>query len=272
MPALSRDMDTPSKILFVVEGERTERLLVNRLSEVFEVSSEIFAVRGNIYKLYQAVKDDPFSGIVEVLSEMTDCESDKAILANVFTDVFLVFDCDAQHTMNPDEAHSMTAREIAVRNMGIVREMAERFDESTDPERGKLLVNYPMVESFRDCDDFFDMSYADAAVAVDSLRSYKNHVATRRLVRFHIKDYSPTNLSDLIRMNVFKLNKIVRGSFGACPYGEFLSINDQREIAKKESDLVRQDSVVSVLNTLLFFPLEYFGNANGFYDKVIEMP
>lgn len=196
-------MDTPSKILFVVEGKRTERQLVNRLSEVFEVSSEIFAVRGNIYKLYQAVKDDPFSGIVEVLSEMTDCESDKAVLANVFTDVFLVFDCDAQHTMSPDEAHSMTARKIAVRNMGIVREMAERFDESTDPERGKLLVNYPMVESFRDCDD---------------------------------------------------------------------SINDQREIAKKESDLVRQDSVVSVLNTLLFFPLEYFGNANGFYDKVLEVP
>ena len=75
-----------------------------------------------------------------------------------------------------------------------------------------------------------------------------------------------------IRMNVFKLNKILRGSFGACPYGEFLSINNQREIAKKESDLVRQDSVVSVLNTLLFFPLEYFGNAKGFYDKVIEMP
>ena len=198
MPVLLRDMATSSKILFVVEGERTERQLVNRLSEVFDVSSEIFAVRGNIYKLYQAVK--------------------------------------------------------------------------TDPERGKLLVNYPMVESFRDCDHFFDMSYADAVVTVESLRAYKNHVASRRLVRFHIKDYLPTNFSDLIRMNVFKLNKIVRGSFGACPYCDFLSINDQRKIAKKESDMVRQDSVVSVLNTLLFFPLEYFGNANGFYDKVLEMP
>ncbi len=265
-------MDTPPKILFVVEGEKTERQLVNRLSEVFDVSSEVFAVRGNIYKLYQAVKDDPFSGIVEVLSEMTTCESDKAILANVFTDVFLVFDCDAQHTMDPDEAHSMTAREIALRNMRIVREMAERFDESTDPERGKLLVNYPMVESFRDCDDFFDESYADATVAVDLLRTYKNHVASRALVRFHIKDYLPANFRDLIRMNVFKLNKILRGSFCACTYGDFLSINDQMKIVSKESDLVRQDSVVSVLNTLLFFPLEYFGNAKGFYDKVLEMP
>ena len=265
-------MATSSKILFVVEGERTERQLVNRLSGAFNVSSEIFAVRGNIYKLYQAVKDDPFSGIVEVLSEMTDCESDKAILANVFTDVFLVFDCDAQHTMNPDEAHSMTAREVAVRNMGIIREMAERFDESTDPERGKLLVNYPMVESFRDCDDFFDMSYAGAVVEVDSLRSYKNHVASRRLVRFHVKDYTKGNICSLIRMNVFKLNKILRGRFEACPYGDFLSNNDQRKIAKKESDLIWQDSVVSVLNTLLFFPVEYFGNANGFYEKVLEMP
>ena len=80
-------MGNTAKILFVVEGERTERLLVNRLSEVFDVPSEIFAVRGNIYKLYQAVKDDPFSGIAEVLSEMTDCEADKAILTNVFTGI-----------------------------------------------------------------------------------------------------------------------------------------------------------------------------------------
>ena len=234
MLVLLRDMDITPKILFVVEGERTERQLVNRLSETFDVSSEIFAVRGNIYKLYQAVKDDPFSGIVEVLSEMTDSEADRAILANVFTDVFLVFDCDAQHTMNPDEAHSMTAWEIAVRTMGIVREMAERFDESTDLERGKLLVNYPMVESFRDCDDFFDMSYTNAVVPVDSLRSYKNHVASRQLVRHHIKDYTPLNFRDLIRMNVFKLNKILRGGFEACSYGDFLSINDQRKIAKRK--------------------------------------
>lgn len=263
-------MGNNSKILFVVEGERTERQLVNRLSKVFDVSSEIFAVRGNIYKLYQAVKDDPFSGIVDVLLEMTDSESDKAILANVFTDVFLVFDCDAQHTMDPDEAHSMTAREVAVRNMGIIREMAERFDESTEPERGKLLVNYPMVESFRDCDDFFDMSYADAVVAVESLRAYKNHVASRRLVRFHIKDFAKDNIQSLIRMNIFKLNKILHGRFEACPYVDFLSMNDQKEIAGKESDLVERDAMISVLNTLLFFPLEYFGNANGVYDEVID--
>ena len=265
-------MGGSSKILFVVEGEKTERQLVSRLSEVFSVSSEICAVRGNVYKLYQMVKNEPFFSIVKVLSEMTGSDADKAILANTYTDVFLVFDCDAQHTISPDEAQRMTAHEIAVRNMEIIREMAARFDESTDPERGKLLVNYPMVESFRDCDDFFDMSYADAAAFVESLRSYKRHVASRRLVRYHIKDYSLNNFRDLVRMNIFKLNKILRGCFDACSYGEFLSINDQGKIAKKESDLVQRGSVVSVLNTLLFFPLEYFGNTNDFYDKILEMP
>ena len=182
-------MDGTSRILFVVEGEKTERQLVNRLSEIFGVSSTVYSVKGNIYKLYQAVKDDPFIGITDILSEMEECsEADRVILSKGFTDVFLVFDCDAQHTICPEESKCMTAFEIAVRNMRLVRKMAERFNESTDPERGKLLVNYPMVEAFRDCDDFYDESYSEAIVPVTELGEYKKRVAKRRLVRFHIKD------------------------------------------------------------------------------------
>ena len=147
-------MSDRSNILFVVEGRKRERQLVERLAEVFGFSAKLYTVNGNIYSLYQAVKKDPYAEIVQVLLGMDNSESDKTILANKFTDIFLVFDCDAQHTMNRDEVSSMSPKEIAQRNMMLIGEMAERFDESTDPLRGKLLVNYPMVESFRDCDDF----------------------------------------------------------------------------------------------------------------------
>ena len=71
-------------------------------------------------------------------------------------------------------------------------------------------------------------------------------------------------------MNIFKLNKILSGRFEAYPYKDFLSNTDQMKIAEEESRLVEQNSMVSVLNTLLFFPVEYFGNVNGFYDNVLD--
>ena len=89
-------MSEVSKILFVVEGSKTERGLINRLSEVFGFSAELYTVNGNIYMLYQAVKNDPYAETVKVLADMANSESDKSVLSNVFTDVFLVFDCDAQ--------------------------------------------------------------------------------------------------------------------------------------------------------------------------------
>ena len=48
----------------------------------------------------------------------------------------------------------------------------------------------------------------------------------------------------------------------------FLSLNDQVQIAEAESTLVAERSVLPVLNTLLFFPLEYFGEVGGFYSKL----
>ena len=103
---------------------------------------------------------------------------------------------------------------------------------------------------------------------MESLRDYKQNVGLRKLVRFHVEDYTRDNFRDLIRMNLFKLNKILRGRFETCTYDGFLSMNDQAAIAGEESDLVGRASMVSVLNTLLFFPLEYFGNAKGFFDEV----
>lgn len=262
-------MSNGAKILFVVEGRKTEKELIERLSGVFGFSAQLYTVNGNIYSLYQAVKNDPYAETVRVLDGMANSESDKSVLSNVFTDVFLVFDCDAQHTMSRGEAETMSAYEVACRNMSLIREMAARFDESTDPMKGKLLVNYPMVESFRDCDDFFDLSYGNAEVSVDALKEYKVKVGNKRLVRHHIKDFTKENFQDLMLMNLCKLNKLLAGRFATLSYNDFKRFNDQTQIAAAESALVLERKVLSVLNTLMFFPLEYYGDVRGFYSDVV---
>ena len=100
------------------------------------------------------------------------------------------------------------------------------------------------------------------------MTTYKSRVGGRKLARFHLKDYTEGNFRDLILMNLCKLNKIMRDRFAPCGYEEFLSLNDQVQIAEAESTLVAERSILSVLNTLLFFPLEYFGEVGGFYSKL----
>lgn len=263
-------MSKTQNILFVLEGRDTEKTLVKRLTEVFNFSGTSYTVNGNIYALYQAVKDDPYVNIVDVLKEMQNSESDKSVLSRVFTDVFLVFDSDVHHTHSPNEAHTLSKTQIARRNMEIVVEMVSRFNESTDPSRGKLLINYPMVESFRDCDNFFDESYADARVDVRDLARYKNIVGHRRLASRHVKDFTKENFCDLIKMNIFKLNQILRGEFESPTYDIFVKDSSQDVIAQKETECIERCGCIQVLNTLLFLPLDYFGNKNCFFDGIVN--
>jgi hypothetical protein len=262
-------MRNEQNILFVLEGLKTEKKLVERLKAVFHFPGTVYTVNGNIYSLYQLVKDDPYVNIVDVLKEMKNSELDKEKLNRTFTDVFLVFDCDVQHTQFPREVELLSTTEIAMRNMKILVDMASRFNESTDPSRGKLLINYPMVESFRDCDDFLDMSYADASVNIHNLKQYKKIVGRRQLVRYHIKDFTLENFYGLIKMNILKLNKILRGGFEPMTYESFLQDSVQKVIAEKEAENIKDYDSIAVLNTLLFLPLDYFGNRNAFFDNLI---
>lgn len=54
--------------------------------------------------------------------------------------------------------------------------MAEYFVDETDPSVGKLYINYPMMESYRDCDDFFDENYKSTMVSLPAILSYKKDV------------------------------------------------------------------------------------------------
>lgn len=259
-----------SNILFIVEGLKTERAIITQLSSIFNFKANIYSVNANIYAIYQAVRNDPFANIIKVVSEMSNSESDNTILNKKFTDVFLVFDCDAHHTTNKQEAQELSIQEIALRNINIVIEMAKHFNESTDPEKGKLLVNYPMIESFRDCDDFFDINYSDAYVSIDDIGNYKQIVSTKKLAGKHIKDFTEANFIDLMKMNIFKLNKIINGNFTALDYSNFYLDSNQCTISKHQANLIKTNDIISILNTLIFFPIEYFGNKNKFYENIVN--
>lgn len=133
-----------SKILVLVEGEKTDYKLMDRLLRMYGIaeSHEIVSYNTNIYTLYnQMFRDgDPESvDILQLLKEHESDEAKKKIFDYRYSDILLIFDLDPQ-----DPAFTVDK----------ILEMVSFFTESSD--MGKLYLNYPMVEAFYHMKDIPD--------------------------------------------------------------------------------------------------------------------
>ena len=128
-------------IVIISEGERTEKQIVDKMKEIFfcnEHNKEIqfLPFRTNIYALWNVLKADDFTNIVDVLAER-DPEI-QAVIDRIdkqsISQIFLFFDYDG-HAYSIDKVDA------------IIYEMISAFDNET--ENGKIYISYPMVEAIK---------------------------------------------------------------------------------------------------------------------------
>lgn len=253
-----------SNILIIVEGLKTEPNFFKRLSDVFALKFDIYCLETNIYSLYKKMKEIDFNGdIKDVLSEIHP--SKKEMLAKKFAYTYLIFDCDAHHSRKDE---SRTQEEIVLDNLAKLSEMVNYFVDETDPSIGKLYINYPMMESYRDCDKFFEEDYASAKVSIEELSTYKNRVAKKKLSCIHIDKYTKEQFSSLILQNLYKLNIIHHKIWGKPDYDTYLKCSDSECILSEEKNLIVSEKLLSVINTSLFMITDFYGNRNSFYEDL----
>lgn len=185
------------------------------------------------------------------------------MLSKKFAYTYLIFDCDAHHSRKNE---SRTQEEIVLDNLAKLSEMAKYFVDETDPSIGKLYINYPMMESYRDCDTFFEDDYASAKVSIEELSTYKNRVAKKKLSSIHVDKYTKEQFSLLILQNLYKLNIIHRKIWDKPDYDTYLKCSDSECILSEEKNLIVNEKFLSVINTSLFMITDFYGNRNGFYD------
>lgn len=247
------------KILLIVEGERREADFFHALAEQCGIPVAFYAVGGNISMLYGMMEKEGFTcNVKDLLLERVRDGQDRQILEQNYAETYLIFDCDAQHTQDKREHGTFSDKEIAAHVMARVRKMAEQLNNETDPTRGKLYVNYPSIESYRDADACYDESYRDARVALSDLRRYKALTGRRRLASKRLDSFTRGDFESLMRMNVHKLNAMLGDGWGPCAYAEYRERSEQTTIAGREAASM-QEGFVEVLNTSLFLPLDYFG-------------
>lgn len=247
------------RALVIVEGADLEPRFFTRLAESCGMRLKIVSLRTNVYRLYCKLRDYGFDYSVRVaLRELLGRECPE--LEEDFAYTYLVFDCDAQNRGRVRQGDpEPTLPEIVEANAARLQEMAEYFNDETDPDRGKLYVNYPMMESYRDCDSPFDASYAAAEVTFAELLDYKARVGRRKFASRRIDGLSRADFDLLMRQQVFKLSVLYGGGWAAPSYADYCQMSRQASVLDRQQAMFASGKM-SVLNTSLFLPIDYFGD------------
>ena len=124
-----------NNILFIFEGEKTEKQIVNNLSEFFISENSIIqcAYCTNLYHLHKEISEDPDLDTFTLLKSKTQNSSAlSSFTRNDFAEIYMFFDYDGHDPIATDEK---------------TQETLNFFNEETD--KGKLFISYPMVEALK---------------------------------------------------------------------------------------------------------------------------
>ena len=269
-----------NKILLLVEGYKTEPYLMemyaNALKEDFELNVVSFGT--NIYVLYQSIKalnsqfgSDSTSTLemlksilkereskldeIKNLDELTKIRSDLKILDDKFPYIYLLFDLEMQDNHFNDEEKK-----------SILLEMKEYFNDET--ENGLLLINYPMIESFRDyqrpapSDEYFDRY-----IEKHESKKYKEIVG-RRGNNLNLGKYSKTDFENITLQNILKVNYLLENIKDSPSYHDFLNYIQNDSIINKQFEFMEQEKRIYILCCGVFVYISFFGK--DYYTHIVS--
>jgi len=155
-------------ILFVFEGEKIEGEIFESIKNFFFSPSDGAAVIrasfcGEIFQLWNIVKDDADLDIVEILKERP-CSDIKDLNRVEVSEVHLFFDHDAHS--RPGESPQEYNEKIT----GLLSTFNNEY------ERGKLWISYPMAEALKHCRRNPEACFHDAQIVIPDYINYKKIV------------------------------------------------------------------------------------------------
>lgn len=237
------------KILVIVEGERKELRLINRLKDIFLPQNISIASYGtSLYQLYDYLEDYcEFNfedlDILLALRAHESNEEKRAVFDQKYTDVLLIFDFDPQ-----DDKFDINK----------IKKLMSYFNDST--ENGKLYINYPMLESFYHLGKIreicIDERFKDSKFTLEELQKhqYKKR-AVNEGTDLDVGRMPKEMIENIMYQQACKANYILEENY------EVLQDYNQEKmlmILDKQNNMLEQTGEAYVLNTCSFFVLEFY--------------
>lgn len=226
-------------ILFVFEGEKTEKSVANSLNRHFINSEDkviIYAAyKTDIYKLYTEVFEDEFLDVFEILKEKNPQLHEFE--RHDFSQIYLFFDYDghAHHACDDKISHLLGF-----------------FNEETD--NGKMFISYPMIEAVKNInkpEDFYNETFK-----IDRLSEYKKHVNDNSDRKFiHFNNYKKDTWVQLVKLHCEKANFLLVDVIKFPRY----HIEQNDIFSKQKEKHIQPNGEVSIISAFPLMILDYFG-------------
>lgn len=260
-----------SNILFVFEGEKTEKIVVKSLQKhIFKDNCVIKCAFGaNIYDLYREIEDDEDLDTFNLIKEK-NAENRKILdgfTRKDFAEIYLFFDYDAHASLA--SSIDRYGNKVKCGDSKLI-EMLEVFDDESD--KGKLYISYPMVEAFRHIvsfETFYDLKvkckglnckYSSNCQTNNSCKDeprYKKLVANDCIAQLNnINGYTIEIWKQIINAHLSKLNYIVNSIY------EFPTKKEKQIdifTTQLSKYIEKQCPEVAVLSAFPIFILDYYG-------------
>lgn len=235
------------KILFICEGEKTEKKFCNLIIDRYFIDNkkpkEYVAFGANIYSLYDEMSKDRDLDIIELIREKAKLKKDIATYEKLtmggFDEVYLIFDYDFHAPQYSFEK---------------ILEMAEFFDNET--ENGKLYINYPMMESFKHFKSIPDEDFNNYKISKEECLKYKKIVGDVSCIK-HFNDITLPILGIMIKQVLDKYGFISKKKLNN--YETYLNEFSQSNLLHLQNKSLSKDGKIFVLNTSILWGLDYFG-------------
>ena len=182
-----------SNILFITEGPEDEKDFLEKMFDIcYKYKKyEIYSYNTTIHTLVDILFDED---IKLTLRENEKDEEKRKILSQKYTEIFLIFDFEPQH-------NKLKFREV--------KQLLNIFNDSTD--KGKLYINYPMMQSYKHINKMPDRDFKDRKVTLQEVYNYKDIVASKTSYQ-DLRKYNYPILISMMLHHLMKINYILNGT------------------------------------------------------------
>ena len=239
-------------ILFIVEGTNDEPQFIKQLLLKCYPSSnfKIYSYEANLHMLASRLEKDYLdfeNDELDILLFMKSYEIDHKEIFNLkYTDVFLIFDFEPQH---PDL------------RFDTIQKMIRYFNQSD--ERGKLFINYPMIQSYRHLKSLPDNQFLNSKLYSKDFNHYKEIVSNESFNN----DVSTYDYTTFISLTFHHLKKLlfIQDKSTLSP-----TINDYDNLdLAKIFDIQYKNltfDFIWIVNTCILILIDY--NPHMFFDQI----
>lgn len=247
-----------SKILIVSEGQKPDKKIIEHLLNLYknrDIEYEIVTYNTNIHIFYQNMKIEYEDDIedVQLIPILKEKNPEFNFNKDDFSEIYLFFDYDIHH--REFERHD----DCEILNKQL-REMLKFFDDETG-DRGKLYINYPMVESFFHISFDNINIFKDTDIELSEINAYKSNSCFSRIKGQFVQNSSRFDLEKInliCEQHIKKENYIISGNYIIPDYSIY-STSNQLIIFENQVTKYVNIGKISVLSVFPRFIVDYFG-------------